>query len=261
MKLLIGLALIASTSFAEVIQTVNGPRQTGYLGIDPNSPAPKYRKPILDGQEIPESFDWYDHVEAPSIKDQGQCGSCVDMSVTRALEYALAIHQGNPGLDLSEQEVLSCSKIGYGCGGSYLQAASYAVTHGQGLEKDFLYAARNLKCKKIPSIAKAKSYVLIGEKGRSPTVDEIKSALLSYGPLFATVAAGGNGWSGATGEITGCKNRNVNHAIVISAYDKNGFIIDNSWSRSWGIKGRSHIGFNCDHIGSEAGYYIVDAVE
>jgi C1A family cysteine protease len=99
----------------------------------------------------------------------------------------------------------------------------------------------------------------LGSANRKPTVDEIKAAVIKYGIAFVTVAAGGNGWSGRTGEITGCRNTGTNHIVNIIGWTKNGkWKMKNSWGKSWANQGYSLIKFGCDKIAEEAGIVIVE---
>ena len=257
--LLIGLAIMSSVSFGDTITTIAGKKATGYLGlIGPGGTAPIYEA-MKAREDLPEAFDWREHAIVSSIKDQGNCGSCYSFAITKAFESALALKAGTK-LDLAEQEIVSCSGA-YKCGGGFMSTAGYVVTHGQGLESDFPYTASNARCKKIAVAAKAASYKLLGSSTKKPTVAEMKTAMMEHGPLFVTVSAGGSGWSGSTGMITGCKNRSTNHMVNLVGWYKDGWIMANSWSSNWGDKGFTKMPFGCDKIGDEAGYIVVDQVE
>ena len=253
--------LLTSSAYAsEIVQTVAGQRATGYLGLGKN---PKYSEEVFDTNDLPELFDWRFSGMVTPVRDQAQCGSCVSMAATKVFESALMIQGGYEEFNLAEQEMLSCRKgDANGCSGAYMTAPAYMSVHGQGLEKDFPYRAQNLACKKIPVVAKASSYKLLGSSNRKPTILEIKAALIKYGPLVVTAYAGGPGWSGKTGKITSCRKTNsTNHAITLIGYDKTGFIFRNSWSSNWGNKGDSWIGYGCDGFANEAGYYTIDPIE
>lgn len=263
MKVFIFALAMAGTSLAgEIVDTVDGPKATGYAGISPDGSRAglpyEGKKSKALKVDLPESFDWREQGVVSPVKDQGNCGSCVSHALTMSLESALAIHAGRPGLDLAEQEIVSCMyEDAFGCDGAYMTAAKYLLK-GLGAESDFPYVARAVRCKKIPTVAKALTYKLLGSETEGPTRDEIKEALIKYGPLFVTVYAGGSGWSGQTGKITSCRrSRGNNHAVTLVGYNQSGWIFRNSWGTSWGDKGDSLIGYGCDGFGAEAGFVTV----
>lgn len=243
----------------ETVETVAGVKGTGYLGWKflENKITAKREPPMAGPSTMPASFDWRLAGVMSPIKDQRSCGSCWAFGFTASLESVAAIFGDKAGLDLSEQELVSCDYNALGCSGGYMESASYVVEKGQGLEKDFPYIARgSARCRKIDNAVKPQSYTLLGTSRRSPTIDEMKQALIEHGPLFVTVAAGGSGWSGATGEVKGCRNRGTNHIVNIVGYTEDGkWIMRNSWGDTWGDKGYSLIKFGCDKIGEEAGYF------
>ena len=253
------------THEVQVFETSVGPRSTGYLGWKHPDDKKKatYSDDMHKGLEVqalpPESFDWRAAGIVTPVRDQGSCGSCWAMGMVKALESVMAIHKSDMGKDLSEQEMVSCNKDAYGCDGGFMTSAGYLVSRGVASEKSFPYVARDVACKQEPVEGKASKYVLLGSARRSPTVLEIKQALVEHGPLFITVIAGGSGWSGKKKEVTSCRKRGTtNHIVTLVGYDKKGWIIRNSWGTSWADKGDAHIKFGCDKIGDEAGYVTVN---
>lgn len=88
---------------------------------------------------LPSSVDWTAVGAVTPVKNQGLCGGCWAFSVTGAIESAYYIKHGNfPGsvdpsngfTGLSEQQLLSCNPLSFGCGGGW-------TTSG------FVYAAQN----------------------------------------------------------------------------------------------------------------------
>lgn len=258
MKLLaLVFALSSSLASAEVVDTSVGPRATGLKGLGPN---PVYTSEVFETDNLPESFDWRQSGVVTPVRDQGRCGSCVSFGATKAFEAALMIQAGMPEYNLSEQEMLSCRRgnDAFGCNGAYMTAPGYMADKGQGLEEDFPYVGRQVRCKQIEKVAKASSYQLLGARGRSPTVNEIKAALVKYGPLVVDVRAGGSGWSGRTGKVTSCaRTKSTNHVVTLVGYDSSGWIFRNSWGTRWGSQGDSKIGFGCDGFASSAGFYVI----
>jgi cathepsin O len=71
-------------------------------------------------------FDWRSKDVLTSIKNQERCGSCWAFSVVESIESRLAIQYNQPPLDLSEQQLISCSSTSYdlyGCSGGVLPNA------------------------------------------------------------------------------------------------------------------------------------------
>lgn len=68
-------------------------------------------------KEAPESIDWRKEGKVTPVKNQGGCGSCWAFSTTATLEAHVAIQSGKL-LDLSEQQVASCSPNPQHCGGT-----------------------------------------------------------------------------------------------------------------------------------------------
>jgi C1A family cysteine protease len=246
-----------------MIDTVDGLKATGYKGILKKDDMP-YKTIIVDQKELPEKFDYRDYQGILSpVRDQKSCGSCWSFAITAALESSTAKQLGKPVQDLSEQHMVSCDDQSYGCSGGFMDSADFVVRNGLTDEKSFPYTAKNTRCKpKLPVVEKATKYYLIGTPKKGPTTEQIKTALIEYGPVFVTVDAGGSGWTGATGEVTTCKKRGTtNHMVVVVGYDKTGWIIRNSWGTAWADKGYSHIKYGCDLIAEEAGFVVADDKE
>lgn len=65
---------------------------------------------------LPRKFDWREKGVVSSINDQQGCGACWAFSTVEALESMIAIRTGKLH-KLSTQQVLDCTRTGYGCGG------------------------------------------------------------------------------------------------------------------------------------------------
>ena len=254
MKIILIVFMVLS-SFAHaqtVVETVDGLKGTGYMGLGDLSKI-SYLPIVVQENAIPENFNW-DDIEGvlPPIRNQGSCGSCWAFAIVGAMESASAVQNLESVLNLSEQHMVSCDRESYGCNGGFMSSADFIVRNGVTDEQSFPYTGRNSRCKSGLKIkAKASKYYLIDK----PNVDKIKTAIINNGPVFVTVMAGGSGWSGKTDKITSCRKRGTtNHMVILIGWDKSGWIMRNSWEDSWGDKGYSKIGFNCDLIGQEAGF-------
>jgi C1A family cysteine protease len=252
------LFLLSSQAYAEMtVETDFGRRHgTGYLGLGKN---PVYTDEVFSTVDLPLEFDWRDYDAVSSIKNQGSCGSCWAMAITKSLESARMV-LGYPELNLSEQHQVSCNKKAYGCSGGFMNSAFFVVDPGITDEQNFPYTGRNSACKSnLPIKAKAVKYELLGTSSRSPAVDEIKAAILKYGPVFVTVAAGGSGWGSSGTEVTGCRNSRTNHMVNLVGWTKDKkWIMANSWGTSWKNKGYALMKFGCDKIAEEAGFILAE---
>lgn len=235
---------------------------TGYLGWkDPaNKKTAKYQgTPVVD-EWLPQSFDWRGSGYLVPIKNQGSCGSCWSFAITKSLEISEVVYGNRDKQDLSEQHMVSCERSAYGCGGGFMESAIFAVKTGLTAEENFAYRASNVSCKQnLPIAAKAISYTLLGSANKKPDVGAIKSAILRYGSVFVTVAAGGSGWNSSGDSVTGCRNRGTNHMVNLVGWTANNeWIMANSWGTSWKNNGYAKIPFGCDRIADEAGFIEVE---
>ncbi len=101
--------------------------------------------------DLPTTWDWRNvHGQnwVTAVKDQGQCGSCWAFAAVAATETLVNLfYNQHLDMDLSEQEVLSCSDGG-NCddGGYYGIAARYIRDTGVVDEVCFPYEASDLPC-------------------------------------------------------------------------------------------------------------------
>lgn len=104
--------------------------------------------------------DWRSSGCVTPVKDQGQCGSCWAFSATETVESAYCIEHGSL-YTLSPQMLVDCAKgvlSNHGCnGGWYYYAWDYLQTHGQMLESDYPYTARDGTCEYQASKGKVKT--------------------------------------------------------------------------------------------------------
>jgi len=155
------------------------------------------------------SFDWTNLGKVTPIRDQGNCGSCWDFATLGALESSvlirynmtsdLALPRANPATALSEQYILDDAIFG-GCsyGGWQGEAATEMMLEGTAKESDLPYVAE----KQSPRLIRDNPYRaliwgFVGD-GISPSVAQLKEALLAHGPLAVSVIADGEPCNGAS---------------------------------------------------------------
>ena len=199
--------------------------------------------------ELPSSFDWRNingEDWTTPIRDQGQCGSCWAFGAMGALEAAinLELNDSTIDIDLSEQYLVSCY-AGHGCdeGGHAYYGWRWLDRHGGALaESCFPYEASDVPCDD-----KCENYedllVPLGDlwTARNPSIEEIKQALLDYGPLVADMAVYNDiqlyrGGVYVHPQQPDETEDDINHQPVIVGYNdnENCWIIKNSWGAGWG---------------------------
>ncbi len=99
---------------------------------------------------FPTDWDWRDKQGqnwVTSIKDQGSCGSCWAFSSTAAVEANVNLYfNQHLDLDLSEQDLVSCSSAGDCSGGDPGLALAYYRDTGVTIESCFPYSSTNNDC-------------------------------------------------------------------------------------------------------------------
>jgi len=82
-----------------------------------------------------------------SIKNQGGCGGCWAFAAVGAVELLVNLYYNQHiDLDLSEQDIISCSNSGTCNGGDYSSAMNYIISKGVVNESCFPYMSTDLAC-------------------------------------------------------------------------------------------------------------------
>ena len=255
------------------------------LAADLGNPNPPLMRPaallsttpgeeIVSGSlQLAASFDWRtvngQNYVSP-VKNQGSCGSCWAFGTVAPLEAKLLISGGGLA-DLSEQYLVSCNNNGWSCSGGwwahdyhYNKKVSGEFEAGSVLESIFPYTASGSACNPPHAHSqKIESWKYVGSSFGVPSVEAIKTAIATYGPVAAAVCVGSafsNYHSGifSTDEKNVCKTGQVNHAVVLVGWDDatDTWIMKNSWGTGWGESGYMRIKRNVSNIGYAANYVV-----
>ena len=206
----------------------------------------------LKKQLVKNTFPATFELEMCDVKNQWFVGSCVAHAVAETIEYHNKV----------QDKITDKVSVGfiYGnrrntthkSGGMYVrEALQNACEYGDCFEADFpenkevpkaidLFEKRfdNLKEKAYPN--RFSTYF------RVESDDDIKYALINYGPVIFTMY-----WYKDVklkdGIISTSQNKKKSkgiHCMVIYGWNKDGWLIQNSWGTLWGKKGRAILPFN-----------------
>jgi C1A family cysteine protease len=198
------------------------------------------------------------------VRNQGGCGSCWAFATTGALESYTLIRNNTPGIDLnlSEQVMVSCGVSGGydagGCGGGYIQYASdYIRNTGLPAETCYLYTGTDGNCANASnacpnwesSAYKITKWSYAGYPyGSVATVEGLKTALTTYGPLVTTmdVYTDFDHYTSGVYSLTPGQTYRGGHAILLIGYNEPGqyFICKNSWNTGWGDGGYFNVAYS-----------------
>lgn len=260
MKALLALMVACLPAFAWQHSAQDRHFETGYVRPLEGYDQSLYR--VIDTPPVgtlPATFDVRSVVQIPDIKNQGGCGSCWAFGSTAAFEIAMRMAGISKDL-LSEQELVSCDRDFFGCGGGDF-AHGYQQMIGQSLASEFPYVGRNVRCKRgLSHQHKLASWGFAsGVDGQSPTVDQVKAVILQYGASAVTVYADQNMMNYDGGVFDTCRNRGTNHIVTLIGWDDatGTWLMRNSWGKNWGEQGYMHIKYGCSNVAQDATFVVV----
>ncbi|KAK3431229.1 hypothetical protein EUGRSUZ_E02715 [Eucalyptus grandis] len=191
--------------------------------------------------QVPDSLNWVEKGVVGSIKNQGGCGK----RQLQPVESMLAMKTSKL-VDLSEQQLIDCSKKNHGCGWGWMYLAyEYIVqNHGMTYESNYPYSGVEGTCgERAASIAVArlKGYENI------PMSEDLLLQAVARQPVSIAIEGTSPGFKQYSGGVfNGPCGVNTNHAVAIVGYGKTPdgvdyWLLKNSWGETWGEKGYMRI--------------------
>jgi len=218
------------------------------LGADPRQPCDT--TPVKYPNPFPEEVDWRAKNIITPVKDQGQCGSCWAHATTECIESNLAQESGTAPIQLSVQDVTSCTPNPYHCGGTGGCNGAIAElgfewvrTNGIANATNWPYTATTGTCNSAAHVmvAQIKGCNKLGENNYT----DLLAAVATIGPIAISVDA--SRWSPYTGGVySGCdaeRDMDIDHAVQLVGYGTDKptgqpyWLVRNSWGASWGESG------------------------
>jgi len=208
-------------------------------------------------KDLPASVNWAEAGATTAVKNQGQCGSCWAFATTEQIESYHQITNGEL-LDLSAQQVTSCTPNVVQCGGTGGCAGSvtelgfnYLQLFGHVLDADWPYVSgttTNGEDCTYDLNTMTPAVAISGYQTLPPNDPEaVMQHLAEVGPL--AIAADASRWSSYSGGVfDGCsfdENISINHGIQLVGYGSefspmgvyDYWLVRNSWGASWGEDG------------------------
>ncbi len=220
--------------------------------------------PVLTA--LPAALDWRTAGIVTPIRNQFSCGSCWAFGTVGIMESAIR-KGGGTSYNLSEQFLVSCNQSYWSCAGGW-EAHAYhydrlgvnQITIGAVMEADKPYTATNGTC----SVAYNHPLQLAGWDYAldhfwiTPTIDQLKNTIATYGPVAATVCVGSafqiyNGGIFTTDQDCG---GSPNHMIILVGWNDAGgyWILRNSWGTGWGDDGYMNIAYGVSDVGENVSW-------
>ncbi len=199
---------------------------------------------MLASTQLPTYIDWRSNTGnfLSTIKNQGQCGSCVAHASLAVVESLMKISDNSTSLDpdLSESDLFSCGGAKCANGWYLSSAADRLMKTGVVDEACLPYQAKDNVCSLKCANASSR-LIKIASWNWLPANDvaAMKNALLAA-PLLATIDVYEDFYyykSGVYTHVSGAYQGG--HAIAIVGYDDRiqSWIVKNSWGTSWGESG------------------------
>uniref|UniRef100_A0A914YF74 Uncharacterized protein n=1 Tax=Panagrolaimus superbus TaxID=310955 RepID=A0A914YF74_9BILA len=216
--------------------------QQQFLGARPSSQPIRNKRSALNNiidQTSPTSFDWRDHGKVTPVKNQQQCGSCWAFTTAGAIESQYLLRY-NLTLDLSEQDLVSCTATNGKCnGGDVIQTINSVKANGITTEACNPYTATNGTCS---AGCNSQKYFVGGYNYFGNDETKFATLLYNYGPatMVFDVPPAFMSYSSGVLEMPAAECKTVaigGHGMIIVGYTPDYWIVKNSWGPDWGENG------------------------
>ena len=189
-----------------------------------------------------DSIDWRDEYRVSSVKNQGHCGGCWAFSAAGAVESAWSIKH-NVLYNLSEQELIDCSKKNNGCeGGSMDLAFQYIINNSLCTNISYPYTSQDGMCQKdnCEPLIRISNYSDVTQNNektlmRAVTQQPISIAIQANKRSFQLYKSG-------IYNDPDCGYK-LDHGVLLIGYghdelnEMDYWIVKNSWGEQWGENG------------------------
>ena len=208
----------------------------------------KLRKSTLTNESFPEEFI-LDH---PGIKNQGAVGSCVAHAISEVVEFFNCLQEGteiemSTGFIYGNRRNSLNKKMGM-----YIREALHNVCkYGDVYKSDF---KENVEVPEAIEVFESK-FDSLKEKAlpnrfssyfRLTSAVDIKRALMNYGPVVFALTWREGIYVDTNGilQINPKAKKDSGHCMLIYGWNKDGWLIQNSWGKYWGNKGCAILPYN-----------------
>ncbi|XP_050379668.1 zingipain-2-like [Argentina anserina] len=239
-------------------------KRTGFKGPgDIPVPLPTTTFKYENVSMVPSSLDWRTKGAVMPVKDQGDCGSCWAFATVGALEGAHQLATGEL-VSLSEQELVDCNTVNFGCGGGYPDVAFEYIINKHGLtnEANYPYNASDNVCNATEAGSPSGSITRYEDVPANNELDLLKA--VANQPVSVCFEVTQEFMHYSSGVFTGPCGTQVNHCVTAIGYGTSDegmdyWLLKNSWGTNWGDEGYFRMQRNVEAVEGMCGIATLSA--